>query len=62
MTEDATTPRARHTPHRPIRVEDDLWDLFGELVGDRNRSETVRRFIAWYVGKPGAKIPRPPKR
>lgn len=50
-----------HTPHRPIRVSDARWAAFGALVGDRNRAEVVRQFIAWYVGEKGAKLPARPK-
>ncbi|MEV6035985.1 hypothetical protein AB0L65_32855 [Nonomuraea sp. NPDC052116] len=50
-----------HTRHRPIRVDAELWDAFGALVGDRNRSAVIREFIRWYVGERGAKLPRPPK-
>lgn len=49
-----------HTPHRPIRVEDDLWEKFGRLAGERNRSEVVRAFIAWYVRQRGATLPKRP--
>jgi hypothetical protein len=50
-----------HTPHRPIRVSDDLWAAFGQLAGDRNRASVVRELIAWYCRVPGAKLPqRPP--
>lgn len=51
-----------HTPHRPIRVEDELWDSFGALVGARNRSSVIRDFIRWYIGMRGAKLPERPKR
>ena len=57
-TQDATT----HTPHRPIRVPTARWNAFGALVGLRNRAAVVNAFIAWYIGEPGAKLPRPPKR
>lgn len=50
-----------HTPHRMIRIGDDRWRAFGLLVGVRNRSRVVNEFIAWYVGEPGAKLPRRPK-
>ncbi|WP_204016020.1 hypothetical protein [Sphaerimonospora thailandensis] len=50
-----------HTPLRPIRVETELWEAFGELVGKRNRSAVIRDFIRWYVRERGAKLPeRPP--
>lgn len=50
-----------HTPHRPIRVGQTRWDRFGALAGVRSRAKVVNEFIAWYVGEPGAKLPRPPK-
>lgn len=49
-----------HTPHRPIRVDQDLWDEFGALVGDRNRARMVRDYIRWYVGRPGVAAPKRP--
>jgi len=51
---------ASHTPHRPIRVEQTLWDKFGALVGPRERAEVIRQFIRWYVREPGAKLPKRP--
>lgn len=50
-----------HTRHRPIRVDDDLWDAFGAIVGVRNRSKVIRDFIRWFVGVPGAEIPQRPE-
>lgn len=50
-----------HTRHRPIRVDDALWDAFGAIVGERNRSAVIRDFIRWYIGERGARLPRPPK-
>ncbi len=55
--------RSTHTPHRPIRVEGPLWELFGKVAGNRNRSTVIREFIAWYVRESGARLPeRPPRR
>jgi len=59
-------PRARgegKTPHRALRVEDDLWDAFDAAVrrqGQPDRSAVLREFIRWYVAEPGAKQPRRP--
>jgi len=59
-------PRARgegKTPHRGIRVEDDLWDAFEGATkrrGEPDRSTVLRDFIRWYVHEPGAKIPKRP--
>lgn len=45
----------------PISVSRDDWDRFKDLVGSRQRAEILRAFISWYVGRPGAKMPRRPK-
>jgi hypothetical protein len=51
-----------YTTHRPIRVEDSLWDELGEAVGLRKRSALVRDLIRWWLRIPGAKLPeRPPR-
>lgn len=54
----------RHTtPRRVISVGDGPWAKFGEIVGERNRSDVIRQFIDWYVREPGAKFPdRPAQR
>jgi hypothetical protein len=54
------TERDRHTtPRYAIGVPKDEWDEFGKLVGDRNRSEVVRRFIRALIRRPGARVPKP---
>lgn len=50
-----------HTPHRMVRIPDVRWNQFGLLVGMRERSRVINEFVAWYVGEPGAKLPRRPK-
>lgn len=60
MTRADGTPR-RHTPTVPVRVDPDLWDHFGAVVGPRNRSDVLRQFMRWTVREQGAKLPaRPP--
>lgn len=54
------TAKETHTTARPIRIPDEDWADFGELVGDRERSRLVRDFIAWYVRRPKAKLPARP--
>ncbi|MFG2001740.1 hypothetical protein ACGFNU_21570 [Spirillospora sp. NPDC048911] len=49
-----------HTPHRPIRVENDLWEEFGQVAGERNRAAVLRDFMAWYVRRRGATLPKRP--
>ncbi|MEH0586210.1 hypothetical protein QA942_19820 [Streptomyces sp. B21-106] len=46
-----------HTPLRPLRIPDDEWEAFGQLVGDRNRTQAVREFIRWRLRWPGNSQP-----
>jgi hypothetical protein len=46
------------TTGRNIRVPDDRWERFGQLVGDTKRSEVLNQFMAAMVGEPGTKMPR----
>lgn len=54
------TVKETHTPARPVRIPDEDWDDFGELVGERERSRVIRDFIAWYLRRPKAKLPPRP--
>jgi hypothetical protein len=50
-----------HTTNRVIRVPDGDWADLGERAGERNRAQLIRDFIAWYLRRPGARLPeRPP--
>jgi hypothetical protein len=53
------SPNAPKTPVRPIRVDQELWDEFGQATaaGDTDRSAALRAFMAWYARRPGAKLP-----
>lgn len=56
---------SRNTPNettnRVIRIPDDEWADFGAATGPRMRTTVLRAFIAWYLRRPGAKLPeRPP--
>jgi hypothetical protein len=48
------------TASQNVRVPKTRWSLFGQQVGDRNRSETINQFIAWMNHEPGAKMPKRP--
>lgn len=50
----------RGTARQTIRVDEALWERFGALVPDGNRSDVVREFIKWYVREAGAKMPKRP--
>lgn len=48
------------TPPRQVRIEEDLWRRLGELVGDRERSADLKKYIAWRVANPNAALPDAP--
>jgi len=53
------------TRQRNLRIDDDLWDTFGEAIGraspEDDRSAVMRQLIRWYAGVPGAKLPERPE-
>ncbi|MDX3142263.1 hypothetical protein [Streptomyces scabiei] len=55
-------PNQPKTPVSRFRIDAELWQAFGESVpDDTDRSEVLRRFVAYYCRRPGAKLPeRPP--
>jgi len=58
-------PRARgqgKTPHRAVRVEDDLWERFDTATKalGADRSGWLREAILWCVREPGSKMPKRP--
>lgn len=50
------------TPHRSIRLEQELWDQLGDAAKafGYDRSSLIRQLIRWYLGVPGAKPPPRP--
>jgi hypothetical protein len=50
-----------HTTNRVVRIGDDDWEDLGARAGTRNRAQVIRDLLAWYLRRPGAKLPeRPP--
>lgn len=49
-----------HTTNRVVRVPDADWEELGQLVGERNRAQLIREFIAWYLRRPKAVLPKRP--
>lgn len=50
-----------HTPPRQIRIGADWLDLEPAAKSQgKDRAEVVREFIAWYLRRPGAKLPERP--
>ena len=43
-------------------VPEDDWEEFGRQVGGANRAGVLRAFVAWFLRKPGAKLPERPAR
>lgn len=62
MTDKQPEQDRHKLPRAVISVEGDDWKTFGERTGAGRRPEVIRQFIAWYIRKPGAKLPeRPPR-
>jgi hypothetical protein len=45
-----------HTINRVVRMGDE-WDDLGAVVGSRQRAETIRALVRWWLRTPGAKLP-----
>lgn len=60
---DKPPERDRHKMFRALfSVDEDDWDRFGSAAGKGLRPNVLRAFVAWYIRKPGAKLPeRPPR-
>ncbi|MEV4861482.1 hypothetical protein [Streptomyces ossamyceticus] len=55
-------PDAPKTQHRSVRVSDDDWRDLGTATASlgTDRGKVIKEFIAWYLRRPGAKIPERP--
>ena len=67
MNEDERPKRGRPvttgiTPKRSLRVPDELWDDLTAAADseDRDVATLTRDFYAWWLRRPGAKLPRRP--
>lgn len=45
------------TPRRAISVDNDLWNAYGEVVGDGGRSDDLRAYMEWRVEHPTEPLP-----
>lgn len=52
----------KKTPHRSVRLEDDLWNGLepAARAAGFDRSGVIRQFVRWYLRVPGAKLPQRP--
>lgn len=59
-----TGKSGRGTARQTIRVEEALWERFGEAAsradGGKDRSQLLREFMRWYSGDTDAKLPQRP--
>jgi hypothetical protein len=62
MMGDAVSPQG--TPFRRIRMDDDMWERFGNAVEqaepELDRSKVMREFVRWYIGETND-LPRRPR-
>jgi hypothetical protein len=54
------------TPLRKIRVDDELWEGFGQAVAaspdaEADRAKVLRQFMRWYRRERGARLPERPR-
>lgn len=55
-------PNQPKTPISRFRIDADEWQAFGGAVPqDTDRSAVLREFVAWYLRRPGAKLPKRPE-
>ena len=55
-------PNKPKTQHRAVRVPDADWNDLGTTTAhmDSDRAKALNQFIAWYLRRPGAKLPERP--
>lgn len=42
---------------RRFRADDELWDAYAQVVGERNRSADIRDYIEWRIENPDTPLP-----
>lgn len=55
-------PNSPKTQHRSVRISDDDWaDLLAAAkTQDSDRGAVIKDLVAWYLRRPGAKLPQRP--
>ncbi|GAA4439594.1 hypothetical protein GCM10023170_011330 [Phytohabitans houttuyneae] len=53
---DVGTDRHR-TPRFNVSVDQELWDAYGDVVGDGGRSDDLREYMTWRVEHPDEPLP-----
>jgi hypothetical protein len=42
---------------RKIRIDQDTWDAYAEVVGDAGRSGDIKAYIDWRIDNPATPLP-----
>lgn len=42
---------------RRFRLDQDTWDLYTQIVGERGRSADLKAYIAWRIDNPATPLP-----
>lgn len=53
-------PDKPKTQHRSVRISDDDWKDLAERAPSGDRSAAIKELVAWYLRRPGAKLPQRP--
>lgn len=53
-------PNAPRTQHRSVRISDADWADLEARAPSSDRAATIKDLIAWYLRRPGAKLPDRP--
>lgn len=53
-------PDKPKTQHRSVRISDDDWKDLAARAPDGDRAAVIKACVAWYLRRPGAKLPERP--
>lgn len=53
-------PNVPRTQHRSVRISDDDWQDLADRAPSGDRAAIIKDLIAWYLRRPGAKLPARP--
>lgn len=54
-------PNAPRTQHRSVRISDEDWKELAARAPGGDRSAAIKELVAWYLRRPGAKLPQRPE-
>lgn len=53
-------PDKPKTKHRSVRINDEDWEGLAVRAPDGDRAAVIKQLVAWYLRRPGAKLPKRP--